>query len=542
MSTLLLPSLPFLVLFALLLYPVVLLSRIIYNISPLHPLSNYPGPLLWRASRLPWTIALQRGTLHLDLLRFHARHGRTVRIAPNELSYTSPAAWRDIYLPNPSPGNPAFQRTDQFFKKIRSTDPFSIMGHDESAHARFRRAFMPAFTDRALAAQLPLLEANVSNLIAQLHNRIDVADTPVDLVAWLNYLTFDVSGLMSFGETFECVDTGAAHPWVAINLNFGRGAAMMAGLNMLGLSDNPLVAKLLPLLLPKAVREKMAYHRELAAEKVRDRVAAGKHAPRADFMDALLRNNEAIVAEGGKRAAQALSLAEIEINMMIMVFAGSETVASSLVGILTALLQNPPALERLQKELRSAFHREDEITARSVQKLEFLTAVISEGLRVHPPVPYSVPRVVPKGGAEVCGKMVPEGTLVAIHHLPAYHDAANFDAPHKFIPERWLRPSSPGSKASTGDTTTAAAEAGAATAATTAAEGGAAIFEPFLVGRHHCIGSKFAWVEMRLVLARLLYAFDMTPTCPMGDFDFVEQDTHIFWEKNPLLVSLRARS
>lgn len=288
------------------------------------------------------------------------------------------------------------------------------MGHDEANHARFRRAFMPAFTDRALTSQFPLLEDNVSNLISQLKRRAN-ANEPVDLVAWLDFLAFDVSGQLSFGETFGSVDAGAPHPWAAINLSFGRGAAMMAGLNMLELSHGP-IGRLLPYIMPKAVREKMQYHRSLAGEKVKQKLSDGADGPRADFLDALIQHNET-AKEAGKDS-QALSTPELEINMAIMIFAGSETVSSAVSGILIALLQNEQMLAKLQSEIRTAFTVEEDITAASATKLPYLTATITEGLRIHPPVPYTVPRVVPKGGANICGRPVPEGVSAQLPYHP----------------------------------------------------------------------------------------------------------------------------
>ncbi len=70
-------------------------------------------------------------------------------------------------------------------------------------------------------------------------------------------------------------------------------------------------------------------------------------------------------------------------------------------------------------------------------------------------------------------------------------------------------------------------------------------FQPFSIGRHQCIGQRLAWAEMRLVLARLLYAFDIELVDQgqqdQGNFDFVKQKTFIFWEKEALMVRLKAR-
>lgn len=180
----------------------------------------------------------------------------------------------------------------------------------------------------------------------------------------------------------------------------------MASLNLLGLFGGPFVS-LLKYLMPTAVRERMMYHRALTAEKVQENISAGTDSKRADFMDAVLQTNDNASKSG--KSYQSLNIREIEINMTILIFAGSETVASSLAGIITALMQNPTTLAKLQDEIRHTFQTEQDVTAASVRPLEYLTAVINEGLRLYPPVPYGVPRVTPKGGAYVCNQFVPEG-------------------------------------------------------------------------------------------------------------------------------------
>lgn len=69
-----------------------------------------------------------------------------------------------------------------------------------------------------------------------------------------------------------------------------------------------------------------------------------------------------------------------------------------------------------------------------------MLACIKETFRRYPPVPGSMPRVVPKGGATVAGHFVPEGTIVSVAQLPMYHSARNFSQPFSFQPERFLQP------------------------------------------------------------------------------------------------------
>jgi cytochrome P450 len=88
--------------------------------------------------------------------------------------------------------------------------------------------------------------------------------------------------------------------------------------------------------------------------------------------------------------------------------------------------------ENLYKEL-------SENPSKSQDDLEYLDAVVMEGLRCFPPIPMSQPRYVPPGGRTIDGYFIPGGTIVScqaysVHRLNedvyAHGDV--------FSPERWL--------------------------------------------------------------------------------------------------------
>ncbi|KAI1624541.1 benzoate 4-monooxygenase cytochrome-like protein P450 [Exophiala viscosa] len=470
--------------------------RVLYNIF-LHPLRRYPGPMLWKAIRLTWIVALQRGYLHQDLLRLHDQYGPVVRIAPNELSYIDAQAWKDIYTSRL--GHAVLERNPVWFRK-KPAEPWSIMGYDEDAHARFRRAFMGSFSEKAVKDQSPLLEKYVEMMVQRFKQMAVGASATVDVVSWLNFVTFDISADLSFGESFESTSKGEPHPWVEIACRFGKGVALVASINHYG----PLES-LLRMALPKKVREKMICHRELTAQMVRKRLQLQDE--RADFVNAVLKYNQ--------EKTDKVTAEELELNMSVIVFAGSETTSTAMASALFYLLQTPAARERVTVEVRTAFKHEEDIDVNSSSKLEYLSAIINEAMRLGPPSAIGVPRVVSEGGEEICGRWVPGGTFVGVNQYPAFRSATNFSDPEAFIPERFLDKQSP--------------------------DDNLAVFQPFSVGRHMCIGQKFAWAEMRLILARLLYAFDLSwDVAPTID-DWGEQQTFIFWQKEPLQIKLKRR-
>jgi cytochrome P450 len=466
-----------------------LVSYAIYN-AFLHPLRRYPGPLLWRAFRIPYVVSIHKGDIHQKLKRFHDTYGPVVRIAPNELSYSDGAAWKDIY--GNRPNHLPFKRNPTWFKKMSPDEPNSIMGPDEEAHARMRRAFANSFSEKSLKDQAPVIESYVNAFI----NKLKIQKT-VDLNQWFNFLTFDISGDLSFGESFDCIKNGKAHPWVEIAQDFGKGLALISSINLY-----PPFDKLLRYIIPKKIMQRQLDHRQMSAVRAQKRLALDTNRP--DFVTPTKKYSD---------IKSSITDKEWALNMSILVFAGSETTASALSGIMRQLVQNRGTLHRLSGEIREAFSNESQINISSTGNLFYLNAVISEGLRLCPPAVIGVPRVVPDGGDTIGGQYVSGGTYVAFNQFPGNRQARNFRHPNTFLPERFLDQDS-----KTDDFSA---------------------FQPFGLGRHSCIGLKLAYAEMRLVLARLLYVFDVRLAHENDRWDWGEQDTYIFWEKKPLRVILR---
>ena len=95
-------------------------------------------------------------------------------------------------------------------------------------------------------------------------------------------------------------------------------------------------------------------------------------------------------------------------------------------------------MQKLHREIQNNFHDHKEVTIASTMKLPYLNAIIEESLRIYPPAALSLTRIVPKGGARICGKYIPAGTGVGVTSWAATHAPKNFALPEEFVPERWL--------------------------------------------------------------------------------------------------------
>ncbi|KAI4254187.1 MAG: hypothetical protein LQ352_003234 [Teloschistes flavicans] len=374
-------------------------SSIVYSFQ-FGPLAKYPGPRLWAISRIPYVWTLAKGNLIQRTKELHDRYGPVVRIAPNELSFIDGKAWQDIYAHHQ--GRPNFPKNPLWSVRVHN-GVSSILNANDADHARYRRLLSHAFSDRALKQQEYLLLRYIDLLVSRLAEKADSSDPVVDIVQWLNFTTFDIIGDLALGESFHCLEESRYHRWVSILFTQFKSAAIIVSLRFFGLE------KPVRLLLPSSLLKKRAEHAKLAREKIHRRLDQGDaDAQRNDFMTYVRRYND----------EKGMSVPEMEANFQTLVLAGSETTATALSGIIMHLLRNGDVYEKLANEIRDSFTHHSEICAEHVSNLRYLNAVIDEGLRLFPPVPLGMPRVVPVGGAEVSGQWLPAGvcslSLIAI--------------------------------------------------------------------------------------------------------------------------------
>lgn len=145
---------------------------------------------------------------------------------------------------------------------------------------------------------------------------------------------------------------------------------------------------------------------------------------------------------------------------------------------------------RLAEEIRSTFDSFDEIAGGpSLHGCKYLKAFIQESLRMAPPVGAELDREVLKGGTVVDGEFVPEGVNVSVGHYCLSYNNEIFPEPLEFRPERWIV----GEKASSAESVALAESAMCA----------------FSAGPRGCPGKNLAWMEMMIVMAKIMYKFEV---------------------------------
>ena len=323
-----------------------------------------------------------------------------VRISPRELSFINASAWKDIH--GNRPGHLSFEKDDAVYRKPPNMIP-SLLTANRVDHARMRRILGHAFSDKASREQEPVVESYVDMLIRNLHEQVDgVERGKVDISKWFKWMSFDIAGDLSFGESFKCLENQELHPWAEMVCGFLKADVCLGACNRFRA-----FRRILPHLVPKKVRKMMDDHWAATTEKLSRRMKLGARRP--DFISPIIKYNE----EG-----KGLTPGEIQSNASLFIVAGSDSVATVLTGTVFYLLQNPEAMRRLTNEIRGTFKSEKEINAQSVAKLPYMIACLDETSRIYPTILTGQAVVVPPEGDLVGNEWIPGG--VCNFHLPFF--------------------------------------------------------------------------------------------------------------------------
>jgi cytochrome P450 len=326
-----------------------------------------------------------------DIQHLHQIHGPILRIAPNEVTFARADAWEDMFQPRPE----RFLKDPVWWKRQPGNPDNLISAINPETHIRMRKALAPGFTTGALRAQEPILHQYVNLLVDRLIEHTTQPPTQgveLDIAPWLNFVTFDIFGDLGFGESFDCLQNSRYHPWIALLFNSVKAASFVAAARFY-----PFIEFILMKCIPPSLKKMQRDHYQQIVDKVQRRLNIEQERP--DIMSHVIAGDH----------KDALSLGETYATFMVLTTAGSETTATVLGGTLNYLVRHPDKMDILVSEIRERFHLYEDISLDAIRVLPYLNAVISEGLRLCPPIPWILPRQVPAAGDIVCGVWLPGG-------------------------------------------------------------------------------------------------------------------------------------
>ncbi|KAF2179044.1 benzoate 4-monooxygenase cytochrome P450 [Zopfia rhizophila CBS 207.26] len=467
-------------------------SSIIYRLT-FHPLAKYPGNFIEKISGWPEIYYHYNGSRHMRILEAHNKYGPIVRVGPNKLDFNTTTAVAAIHR-----DKSANVKKGDWYKTVDAENgAFSVQTViDKHEHAFRRKMISPSFSEAALRDSEQFIIQNVDIFLRRMGEKrgSDGWTKARDFSEWCTYYGFDYTSDLAFGSRFGLVENDE-HRYLADLLknlsHFVYYAGHLPIAPALRLVMGTGIMNYMP---SKAARDTHKYflvstsklHERQALEEAFILMESSSEkppksnfnvAPRKDIFHYLFRSRD-------PETGLALSPNQLSADAGLLIAAGSDGVAITLSAALFYLLSYPTCLEKLSTELQKAFSSIEEIRLPKLNHCAYLHAVIEESLRLAPCAPSAFPREVLSGGIVVDGHYIPAGITVGTSPYALHHNEAYYPNSFAFIPERWI---------------------GGAEKVRKAKEA----FSTFSHGTYSCIGKSVAYLAIKLLLARLLWRYDV---------------------------------
>ncbi|KFY33217.1 hypothetical protein V494_07827 [Pseudogymnoascus sp. VKM F-4513 (FW-928)] len=358
--------------------------------ATLAPLSKLPGPWYSRFSDV--ILMYKEFTAHrrVYIHELHKKFGPVVRLGPNEVSFTSVEALREIY----QSGGSGYDKTEFYnlFIQYGTRTTFSTLQKRE--HDQMKRYIAGSYANTNIMH--PEVVEGIQERVGAFLRQCEEAEKPaIDFYVYLHCFSMD------------CASFHLLHPHGTKSIE-GRDLHLMREYSF----GDTLKKKLLRYRLPAITSWLEKTFQKNSESKI---------------------GHLAYKLKTSKAAFRQIQVAAECMNHLA---AGIDTTGDALCFLMHQL------------SLSGTHHVQDKLIAelssnkdKALDELPYLEAVIKEGLRCFPPIPMSQPRCVPSAGRVIDGYFIPAKSIVScqawsVHQL----NPQIFDQGDQFLPERWLDP------------------------------------------------------------------------------------------------------
>ncbi|KAI1361347.1 cytochrome P450 [Xylaria arbuscula] len=445
-----------------------------------HPLSQFPGDRLAAATGWVETYhdVFRGGQFIFKVEEWHAKYGPIVRISP----------W-EVHIADPDFVDTLFSSNSQYEKKrewkYRFGIPHSTFDTIEHHHHRLRRsAIAPFFAKQKIAGITDYISSKAQRLCDRLEAEYKTAGRPANLSEGLTALTFDIITYYIFARSFEYIErpnfeapfTNAAKKLATTLHTMGHFPWLLTILqslpNSVALAMNPTVG---------AVVE---FHGAIE-NQIRD-IKSGANDAHYNVAHKTV-FNELLNSD---LPPEEKSAERLKHEAASLVGGGVETTAATLAKASFFILDNPRIKAKLLAELATVFPDPHSTPALpTLEALPYLRSVVDEILRMTIGISARTIRKSPAAPVRYGHRVIPPGAYFSMTTYYTHKDAAIWEAPDEFRPERWL----------------------ARNGAPVALNGQplAKYLVAFARGPRMCVGMNLARAELFIVLAVLFRRCDM---------------------------------
>uniref|UniRef100_A0A8C5YYK7 Cytochrome P450 3A n=1 Tax=Marmota marmota marmota TaxID=9994 RepID=A0A8C5YYK7_MARMA len=245
-----------------------------------------------------------------------------------------------------------------------------------------------------------------------------------------------------------------------------------------------------------------------AINRMKESCLQEKEQHRVDFLQLMINSQNSKDVESHK----ALSDLELVAQSIIFIFAGYETTSSALSFILYELATHPDAQTKLQQEIDAALPNKAPATYDTVLQMEYLDMVVNETLRLYP-IAGRLERVCKKD-VDINGVPIRKGTVVMIPRFVIHRDPQHWPELEEFRPERFSKQNKDSIDPY--------------------------MYMPFGNGPRNCIGMRFALMNIKLALVKVMQNFSFQP-CKETQIPLKLTDQGLLQPEKPIILKAVCR-
>ncbi|KAM6915246.1 cholesterol 24-hydroxylase-like [Xenentodon cancila] len=365
---------------------------------------------------------------------------------------------------------------------------------DHNLWYKQRRIMDPAFSNMYLRGLMGTFNERAEKLMDKL---ADVADNNAEanMLHLANCVTLDVIAKVAFGMDLDLLRNSSPFPKAIETCLKGMTCDSRDPLFQFNPKNRPFINE---------AREACRLLRKTGAQWIRKRKIAmqnGEDVPK-DILTQII-----------KTAATEDKMTEEDEEFMLDNFvtffiAGQETTANQLGFCIMELGRHPEILEKVRKEVDDVIGMKQDVSYDDLGKLIYLSQVLKETLRIYPTASTTF-RDLPEDMV-INGIHIPRRAVCMFNSYVCGRMEKFFKDPLTFDPDRF-HPDAPKPYY---------------------------CYYPFALGPRSCLGQKFAQMEAKVVMAKLLQRFDF-PLVKRQTFDIL--DTGTLRPKSGVLCSVKRR-
>ncbi|TCD61203.1 cytochrome P450-dit2 [Steccherinum ochraceum] len=407
--------------------------------------------------------------------------------------------------------NLSYEETDEFIVGNGLVLGPGLIATLGDVHRKQRKILGPSFSNTNLRAIAPIIDQVVERLCSAIKAQVKTSPEPVDMLNWMSRGALEMLGKGGLGYSFDPLESPAHNPY---------GDAVKALLpTMFAFALHWLFVSWTPYLgTPQFRRWLLDMYPHRTAQKLRGiSDLMWRNAVRiVDEKKAALEKGEGLDDDEGKDIMSVLLKANMNASAQdrlsddqvigqvnTFVLAGTDTTSNIMSRILDVLSIRQDMQDRLRSEVMKARAElgASELSFDTVMEMPLLDAVCKESFRLYPPV-LAIDRVVQKDtvlplanpindvhGNPVYKIPLTKGTGVTFS-IYGYHRSKDIwgEDALEWKPDRWLVPLPETARMFPGGTPFAN-------------------LMNFALGHRSCIGYRYAELEMKITLFRLMESF-----------------------------------